>query len=396
MMEALRISRPVSKPADLYNYHVAAYLKTSPNDLKVFDRPLETLGFDVFPSPILKENSTLNVEVLLDLVISGPDREYLCECKHKLSPKPLNLNSTEVKDSFLEFVASEKYRIGSLKRDTTSYLLITNCSIIQLKKELTELQVGTDKIVSQYCGKLKARAPKKWKTFDTAIDIKLEWVRNVAIRVRVLEIDDGRLQEAEKSEYFKQEFTRIMEKIYKKNPELIPVESRIKNTIRFETADEKESLICYNRGFFIELSKSIIDQILSQDFPATIKKVDCRDLSFIKNCEIRHHPNVSVEKATELVIEALNDILNHRDPKSKLIMAITPGTYEAYLVNANWFRSILVRNSKGFYEVAKIANSMPLKLSKFLLTTIIEECMRPNSIIRKDLMDFTGFEEGGN
>jgi len=374
----------------MYNYRVAAYLKTS-NNLKVFDCSLETIGFDVMPPPILKENSFLNVESLLDIVISGPDREYLCECKHHQPPKQLTIKSTDVKDAILEFIASERYRLNSFKRNTIFYLFITNCSVEQLNQEISALQIGDDKTVSDYCLKLKKRAPKKWPSYDTNRDIKLEWVRSVVARIRLIQIDDGRLQEAKKDANFEKELKKIMQRVYEENPLLVPIEYKIENTIRIETANDTERpLLIRRRGFNIELSMLVVNQLLSQCPPSTIKKASCVELPFVRDCEIRHPVDVSVEKATEIITEALNDILRERH-KTDLIVAITPGTYEVYLVNVKWLQKSLVFNSRGLCDAAKTANKLPFKLSKFLLANLIQESKRPNAVVRKDVIDFTEY-----
>jgi len=392
--------RPASKPADMYNYRVAAYLKTFVKDLKIPGLTLENLDFSVIPKPIPKENSFLGVEILFDIVISGSELEYLCECKYHQAPRPLSSNMTEVKDSLLEFVAAEKYRINSTRRDGITYLLITNCSTTGLAKELDHLKTGSDSEVSKYCETLAKRAPQKWKNLENGIEIKIEWIRSALTRTMLLEIDDGRLGESSKNVVYEQQFREMMDRISRTNPSLVPLEYRVRNTIRFNTGEDGEDTVDIKKGgYFLEISREAVNQILTRGWTggSHFVRADYHELPFVKNCEILHHSSISTERSMELIIETLNDIIVQPLERPVYFITINPGTYEVYFANLEWFYKLASSNvsARGLYELGKIARELPMKVSRFVLENLVKESMRlkANTIVRQDLMDFQGIEE---
>lgn len=392
--------RPPSKPADMYNYRVATYLKTSTRDLKIPGLASEDLNFTVIPKSIPRENSFLNVEILFDIIISGSEHEYLCECKHHQIPRPLTLNSVELKDSLLEFIAAEKYRINSIKRDGIAYLLITNCSIAKLSKEMDHLKTGSDSEVIKYSELLTKRASEKWKNFDTRVKIEVKWIRNVLMRLIPLEIDEGRLSEASKSTEYEQEFRKIMDQLSRASPSLVPLEYRVKNTIRFITKKDNEDTVDVQKGgYLIEISRVIANQLLSYKLmPAKhFVKADYHEVPFVESCEILHHSSMSAEKSMELVVETLNDIIEQRFVKPTYFVVVNPGTYDVYFADLEWFYKIVTNsvNAKGFYDIAKIMKELPTGISRFALANLVKESLRlkANTIVRQDLMDFLGIDE---
>ena len=249
--------KPVSKPADMYNYRVAAYLKTSAEDLYIPGPVLRNADFSVIPKSIPKENTFLDVEILFDAVISSSEHEYLCECKYHQEPRSLTEDSVEVKDSLLEFIAAEKYRSGHIKRDGIFYLLITNCPIDSLSKRLDALRTAADEEVVRYSEKLRKRAEKKWRGFNPNIKIKLEWIRNVLMRMVPVEIDEGRLSEASKNPEYEQELRKMVDQVLRVNPALVPIKYRVRNTIRFITREDDEETVDVSKGgFFIEIKSN--------------------------------------------------------------------------------------------------------------------------------------------
>ena len=392
--------KPASKPADMYNYRVATYLKTSAIDLNIPGPALKNSDFNVIPKSIPKENTFLNVEILFDVVISGSEHEYLCECKHHQEPRPLTINAIEVKDSILEFIAAEKYRIGHIKRDGIFYLLITNCSTNKLSKELDTLRTASDKEIIRYSQVLKERARKKWRTFDPNIKIKVEWIRNVLMRMVPVDVDEGRLGEASKNPVYEQELRKMIDQISRINPALVPIEYRVRNTIRFTTREDDEETIDVSKaGYFIEISKAIVDQILQYRliFNERLVKVTPNEISFIRSCEVLHHSGTSPENSMELIIEVMNDIIEQHFGKAEFFVVINPGTYDVYYASLEWFYRIIsgCMNTKGFYDMGKIARQLPISISKFVLASFVKETMRlhARTIVREDVMDFFGIEE---
>ena len=392
--------KPVSKPADMYNYRVAAYLKTSATHIHIPGPVLRNLDFSVIPKSIPKENTFLNVEILFDAIISGSEHEYLCECKHHQEPRPLTKNSVEVKDSMLEFIAAEKYRIGHIKRDGIFYLLITNCPTNKLSKELDTLRTASDEEIIRYLKVLKKRAREKWRSFDLNIKIKVEWIRNVLMRTVPVEIDEGRLSEASKNPAYEQELRKMMDQISRINPALVPIEYRVRNTIRFTTREDDEETVDVSKGgYFVEISTAIVNEILSckRIFNERLVKATLDEVPFVKSCEILHHSSISPENSMELIIEALNDIIEQRFGKITFFVVINPGTYDVYYADLEWFYRIATDsvNAKGFYDIAKIAKQLPISVSKFVLTSLVRETMRLHAriIVREDVIEFFGIEE---
>jgi len=392
--------RPTSKPSDMYNYRVAAYLKTSATDMHIPGPALRNLDFTVVPKSIPKENTFLNVEIIFDAIISGSENEYLCECKYHQEPRPLTMNSIEVKDSMLEFIAAEKYRIGHIKRDGIFYLLITNCSIDRLNKEIDTLRTAIDEEIIQYSEALKKRAKEKWSSFDSNIEIKVEWIRNVLMRMIPVEISDGRLSEASKNPAYEQELRKIMEHISRINPALVPIEYRVRNTIRFTIRKDDEKTERFSKsGYFLEISTAIIDQILSYNriLNEPFVKATFNEVPFVQNCEVLHHSSISPENSMELIIEALNDRIEQHFGEIKFFVVVNPGTYDVYYADLKWFYGIIANcvNVRGFYAMADIAKQLPTSVSKFVLASLVRETMRLGAgiIVREDVIDFSGIEE---
>jgi len=392
--------KPVSKPADMYNYRVAAYLKTSTVNFRIPGPALKNLDFSVIPKSIPKQNTLLNVEILLDAIISGSEHEFLCECKYHQEPRPLSVNSAEVKDSLLEFIAAEKYRIGHIKRDGIFYLLITNCPLDKLSKELDTLRTAGDEEIIRYSEGLRKRAIEKWRSFDPDMRIKVKWIRNVLMRTVPVEIDEGRLSEASKNPAYQHELRKIMDQISRINPTLVPIEYRVRNTIRFTTReDDEETADVSKRGFFIEISRAIVDQILSYKriFNEHLVRATPDEIPFVRSCEILHHSSIGPENSMELIIEALNDIIEQHFRKVAFFVVINPGTYDAYYADLEWFYRIISGciNTKGFYDMGKIAKQLPISVSTFVLASLVRETMRLHTriIVREDVMDFVGIEE---
>lgn len=392
------MSKAVSKPGDMYNYRAAAYLKTSAA-LNAIDLKMKELDFSVVPRSLPKENSFLGVEPTFDIFVSGSERELLCECKHHDIPHALSLRSIDVEDSVLEFIAAEKYRINSIKRDGIFYAFVTNCPTADLNKEITCMKSANDHDVLEYSKKLEDRAPKKWPSFDREIKIRIEWIRNVLLRLNILEIEEGRLQEASNSPIYDQEFRKIIDQVSRTNPRLIPLEYRIQNTVRFDTTTDSENTIdIQKRGYLIEISQTIISQILSYSWNLgqIFAKPGPRDLEFIRDCKISHHNSISTEKSMELIVEAINDLIRERSSNCEFFVAINPGTYDVYIANVEWFYKIASNrvNSKGFYELAEIAKMLPLETSRFVLISLVQEVMRirADRIVRQDVMDLDGVD----
>ena len=392
--------RPVSKPADMYNYQVAAYLKSFSLEMYVPGPPLKDLDFTVVPRSIPKENTLLKVEILFDIVISGSEYEYLCECKSSQQPSPLNLHSNEVRDSLLEFIAAEKYRIGHIKRDGIFYLMITNCSIAKLSKEIQTLRTASDEEILRYSKALKKRAPKKWPSFGRSINIQVEWIRNVLARTVLIEIDQGRLAEASKDPKYEQELRKIMDRVSRIDPALIPLQYRIRNTVRFTLGDTEEDFLTLSRnGYLVEISKTILDQIISckrilnEDFV----KSTLDELPFMRSCEITHHPNIGLEDATEIVNEVLNNQIEQHYGKIPFLVIINPGTYDTFYANLEWIYNIVVASTdpRGFYVIAEILRRLPIYVSRFVLAGLVKETMRlyAGIIAREDVMDFSEVQE---
>jgi len=220
------------------------------------------------------------------------------------------------------------------------------------------------------------------------------------IRMMLVEIDEGRLDEASKNPEYEQEFRKMMDQISRVNPSLVPIEYRVRNTIRFTTGeDDEETVSISSGGFFIEISKKIVDQIVSyqQIFDQQFVKATPSEIPFVKNCEILHYPNLSPEDSMELIIEALNDIIEEHFRKITFLVIINPGTYDVYYANIGWLYGVITgcRNAKGFYEIAKVAEHLPIRVSRFVLANLVRETMRARLgiIVREDVMDFFGIEE---
>jgi len=392
--------KPPSKPADMYNYRVAAYLKTSAVDLHIHGQTLRNLDFTVVPKSIPKENTFMNAEIIFDIVISGSENEYLCECKYHQEPRPLGMNSTEAKDSILEFIAAEKYRIGHIKRDGIFYLLITNCPIDRLNKDLEALRTADDVTIIKYSEALGERAKQKWSGYNPDTQIKAEWVRSVLMRIVTVEINDGTLSETSRKPEFEQEFRKIMDQVSRTNPALIPIEYRVKNTIRFTVEKDDQKTVGISKGgYFLEISTKIVDQILSYNrgFDKPFVKASPAEVPFVQSCEILHHSSTSPESSMQLIIEALNDLIEQHFGKAEFFVVINPGTYDVYYADLEWCYKTITNSvdAKGFYKISDVARQLPIIVSRFVLVSLVREAKRlgAGTIVREDVMDFTGFEE---
>jgi hypothetical protein len=219
------------------------------------------------------------------------------------------------------------------------------------------------------------------------------------MRLIPLEIDEGRLSEASKSTVYEQEFRKTMDQLSRASPSLVPLEYRVKNTIRFITRkDNEDSVDVQKGGYLIEISKVIASQLLSYKLmPAKhFVKADYHEVPFVESCEILHHSSISAEKSMELVVETLNDIIEQRFVKPTYFVVVSPGTYDVYFADLEWFYKIVTNsvNTKGFYDIAKIAKELPTGISRFALASLVKESLRLKAkiIVRQDLMDFLGMD----
>lgn len=382
--------RPVSKPADMYNYRVAAYLKSS-DTIRLFDYPTKELEYSVLPPPIPRDSTYLNIELLFDIVISKPPLEILAECKSQQIPKPLNKNSSDVKEAIAEFIAAEKYRMNDYKRDTIYYLLITNSPTTQLIRDIEDLKVANDADVKTYCEKLEDAALKKW-VINNPVEIQPTWLRNVLHRLLILPIEEGAIGEVENSDIFKLELRKILKQVIVRSPELMPLQYRLEATVRFESKKDETAIIIPKRGFVVEISQSIVKKVIGKS--CEIRNTPYGSSASLSEYNIVHTPEVRVEKAAELVIETLNDYL--QGSNANFVITLDPGTYELYWANKDILYKIIKQNadSKGFYKMKEISGEIPLRLSQFSLFNLVSECLRlKGTIARKDLMNWRNFEE---
>jgi len=361
------------KTGDKYNYDVAAFLKTNVYEYSpgvLLD--LRKFSFDAAPNPFPAVATSFNQKISIDLVISTSEREYLCECKSSDSPRRLSKDSKEFKESLLQFIGLEDYRIRQ-PRDVI-YLTITNMPTRYLEKEIRDLKKDFDKM-QDYSLKLQKQGRQKWSGFEseTGIDSIISVLDNLSL----IQIEKGRLKEAAKDRRFQEALVEIVRNVERKHPKLVPISLATKAHLRLglETGEgsylEKEKL-----GYDVEISSKILDQITA--FETSLKedivKATVRELPFLKICQLSKTQEMSMNQAAKLITETINDLIEERLGNLSYIAIFFPNLFEMYFAKTYWASKMVdshVSPSENRYSLIKeneVAIPIPPYVSIFLIT----------------------------
>jgi hypothetical protein len=322
------------KQGDKYNYEVAAFLKTnciefpplSPLDLR-------KLRFNPAPAPFLPEATAFKLQISMDLLIEDSATEFVCECKYSEQPRPLSLNSVEVKESLLEFMGLETYRFRQPR--TVIYMLIVNMPKDQLEREVSRLKNNPGQL-PEYLGKLLEQARRKWSGFKSKIKVKS--LLSVLNNLFLIEIDKGKLDEARKDRNFQDALTEIIRDVENRNPNLVPPSLSTKAQIQLRLENEENLVEVEKLGYSTRIDSTIVDQIV--EFQSCLQghlvRATAEELPFLEKCEIIKSSDISSDDIAKTITESINDIIEKRCRDIKYISIFFPGVCEIYFAEVNW------------------------------------------------------------
>jgi hypothetical protein len=365
------------KPGDVYNYKVAAFLKTNIVDYSpsIF-LDLQKYSFNAAPDDFPHNATLFDQKISIDLIVSTSTDEYLCECKSTDSAKNLSVNSPDFKEALLEFIGLEFYRRRQVR--TVRYLLITNMSINNLEKEISTLKVNHEELLS-YLLKLKAQAKKKWKNFEASIETRdvLTTLNNLLL----LKIEKGRLLQAERTQEFQEQLMDIVRRVEKKNPHLVPIALLKKTTLRLDTSDGNEDFIeRMKMGYYVEIHNEIIEQIMNFELSLNknIVKATVNELPFLGKHHLRKKLNVSSDQAAQLITETINDIIEERLGDLTYITLFFPTHSEIFFAKTVWASKIVDQHyspTKGKY-LLMTSKELGCDIPPLILILLITETKR--------------------
>lgn len=388
---------PTSKPADMYNYESIAYIETNPNVIRLLQDE-EKLVSNVVPRPIPKGLSYLNVEVSFDATISGREIELFCECKYSVTPRILHINSKEVKESLLEFIAAEKYRYSVMKKDGIFYLLVSNCPLTSLEREIESLKQASDDILSTYIRSLRRRARMKWSILRSQPEIKVEWLRSVLQRMDSIQIERVTLARAGTDPNYLAVFDRLLGQVKKADPSRLPLKYREDRTVRLILASEGDLFLKTINGYLVEIDERILTEVVSgaENLRKDFSIVPLGDLSLDGVIKLVNPNDMSEEDAMSMIVRAANDHLYSKG--SRILVVVTPGSFYLYFFSMDWIYEIITspnaRTPNGLHKLSEVQNRTG-PLSNFVLARIVSETirLRAGRDARDDVMDFSDVGE---
>lgn len=381
------------KAGDKYNYDVAAFLKTN-----VFEYSpgvlldLRNYSFDAAPNPFPAIATSFNQKISMDLMISTSNNEYLCECKSSDSPRRMTINSKEFKESLLEFIGLEDYRVRQSR--IVKYMLITSMPTRYLEEEIQDLKKDFDK-VQNYALKLQKQGERKWSgAFKSEIDVQS--IISALDNALLLQIEKGRLREAERDRRFREALIEIVQSVEKKNPKLVPTSLATRTHLRLVLDLGKEDYLEKRKlSYAVEISSRILDQILSYEetLRKNIVKATVKNLPFLKECQIHRIQEMTVDQVAKTTTETINDLIEERLKKLDYIAIFFPNLYEMYFAEINWASRIVdnhVSPSTRRYSLIR-KNEAQISIPPYVSRLLITETRRlvNGVIVDPNLIDRT-------
>jgi len=371
------MSRPQSKPADMYNYNVAAFLKSNKIEYTTgisFD--FRKFKFDARPNPIPPQATLFDQEISIDLVISRPDLEYLCECKYSETPRPITVDSREFKESLLEFIGLEKYKVQQFRK--VGYLLITNMPTKKLIEGIQHLRAADDKTLEEYAKKLLRQAKRKWSNFKSSITS--QQIRSTLANLQIIEIGRGRIIEAEKTEQFNKALEEIIARVKRKDKTLFPQIYTEKPLLRLKSNISDEKFL--KRTWLhksIEISEIIIEQIIQYEksLKGNIIEASVNELPFLRDCYIESSKELPIEKVALILTEIINDFAKEHITPLQYLAIFLPSLYKMYFIKIEWALAIVEkhRTLTGQYTLPK-TGEIPIRIPPYVYALLVKEAMR--------------------
>jgi len=365
------------KAGDKYNYDVAAFLKTNVFEFSSgVSLDLRKFSFDVAPDSFRPIATSFNQKISMDLIISTSHYEYLCECKSTDVPHRIGIDSKEFKESLLQFIGLEKYRTRQPR--TVKYMIITNMPIRLLEKEIRNLKKDLDKL-QDYSLKLKRQGKRKWSGFDSEIEI--ESILSVLDSLFLIQIEKGRLREAERDSRFQEALIEIVQDVERKNPKLVPVPLATKAHLWFRLDIEEDSYLERRKlGYAIRISSKILDQIMAYEssLQEDIVKATVKELPFLVKCQVSSTQDMAINEIAKMITETINDIIEERLMTLSYIVIFFPNLYEMYFAKINWASRIVdshVSPSTRRYSLIK-ENEAPISIPPYVSILLIKETRR--------------------
>lgn len=366
------------KAGDKYNYDVAAFLKTNVYEYSpgvLLD--LRKYSFNPAPDSFSAKATSFNQDISIDLIVSTSHLEYLCECKSSDSPKSLGKKSKEFKESLLEFIGLEPYRVRQPR--VVRYMIITSMSIRRLAKEIRDLKKDFAE-VRKYSLKLQEQGKRKWgSSFESKIDTKA--IVGALDNLLLVQIEKGRLREAERDRRFQEALIAIVQDVERKNPKLVPVSLATKAHQWSGLVIEGDSYLERRKlGYAIRISSKILDQIISYETSVQedIVKATVKELPFLVQCQVSKTQEMAINEIAKMITETINDLIEERLKTPDYIAIFFPNLYEMYFARTNWASRIVdshVTPSTGRYSLIK-ENEAPISIPPYVSILLITETRR--------------------
>lgn len=365
------------KAGDKYNYDVAAFLKTNVFEYSSgVSLDFRKFSFNVAPNLFRPIATSFNQKISMDLIISTSHYEYLCECKSTDVPHRIGLDSKEFKESLLQFIGLEEYRIRQPR--TVKYMIITNMPIRLLEKEIRDLKKDLDKL-RDYSLKLKRQGKRKWIGFDSEIEI--ESILSALDSLFLIQIEKGRLREAERDSRFQEALIEIVHDVERKNPKLVPFPLATKAHLWFGLDIEEDSYLERRKlGYAIKISSKILDQIIAYEtsLQDDIVKATVKELPFLVKCQVSSTQEMAINEIAKMITETINDLTEERLMTLSYIAIFFPNLYEMYFAKTNWASRIVdshVSPSTRRYSLIK-ENEAPISIPPYVSILLITETRR--------------------
>jgi hypothetical protein len=321
------------KPGDKYNYDVATFLKLYEYNYGAYQLNLRNYDFNPAPDNFPATASTFNKSISMDLIASTSSEEFIFECKSSDKPKPLQISSSDFKKTLIEFVSLEKYRHSQSR--TVFYGLITNKSLDELQIQIQDLKNNPTLLIN-YVKQLNEQGTPEWPKFK--LEINPSQVLSVLNNLILLLIEKGTLRQAEKATEFQETFVKIVQKVEKRNPFLVPFS--ISTKPRLELFSNKENLEFYTKtklGNYVRISLDILEEVKSfqksLDHNSVMYRATAKELPSLIKSTLLKRQELSIENAARWITETINDYIGS---SAEWIAIFLPGQCEVFFAEKKW------------------------------------------------------------
>jgi hypothetical protein len=378
----MNMAFPPSKLGDIYNYRVAAYLKTNgiPELGPYYDLRLSSIRAD---PPLIPDSATLfQVPVSLDVIASTAYWEIYMECKHILKPRPVSFTNSGWMEAMAEFLSLDKMR--DLQYKDIKYFFITNSDTTDLSQKVRELRISSDEQLSDFGRRIKRTARRKWKK-PSMPDIPTQMIRRCLDDVRIFTFEDSKLDAFADNPEFSNAYKDLMRGIGERLPDLprnLPSSVRILVTYRGLT----DSFVTLRwAGYSISIPKRLVQWARANAKSSVGKMVEFNfnELPSGDRLTIRNPSEFSTEQVTAALTASINSAVLELSKNQENVFVVSPMNRKVYLVNSAWLLDAATsfRNSGYRFHLGKMQKELRMPLGGLVLQLAIQEAFK----LRKSL-----------